>query len=331
MKKNIDIILSVIDNYWDMGFALELLYGLGDAYTYTLWTDNIDAVDGFFARNSHFLGEYRVRDIADFGHYEKISFCIALFHTPIPSREFFISSSLILRVDYLSLDPSWIHYHEKEHIDSTPEQRIIEIIPSPLSDTGGVFPVPAWVHSRASIAEKYWLDPIKKWIPIFVYEKTLLEIIDFSDIPENSEILFLGTSEKVQKSLPKNPAFHFLPFLDIEMFHHILGYADWSIVRGEISAMNMIALEKPFFWDMYKMIGGFPNEQSLQFLENISLGKGYNDVHLCLNWRLSWRISLIECDTLARESSAIFQKSFPKKADIISEVKKYIDSFYFSL
>jgi hypothetical protein len=98
-------------------------------------------VSVFLERNTHLLGNYLVRDIADFGHDKKISFCIALFHAPLPSREFFTVSSLILRVDYLSLDPSWILYHEKEHIDSTPEHKIIEIIPSPLSDTGGIFSV----------------------------------------------------------------------------------------------------------------------------------------------------------------------------------------------
>lgn len=331
MKKNIDIILSVIDNYGDMGFALELIYGLGDAYTYTFWTDNIDAVSTFFDRNKHLLGHFIVRDITEFGRDEKILFCIALFHISLPSREYFAPWALILRVDYLSLDPAWIIYHESEHIDSTPERRIIEIIPSPLRGSGGIFPMRRSTLSRMNVAEKYNIDAQKKWISIFAYEKTLLESIDLSEVPESTEVLFLGVSQKIQNILPYNRAFHFFPFLDIEIFHHILGYADWSIVRGEVSAMNMMALEKLFFWDMYKMIGGFPAEQSSQFLQNITPGKEYNDIHLRLNGCSPWKISLMECDHIAQRFPSVFRNSFPYRGDILAEVKKYIDSFYFSL
>jgi len=38
------------------------------------------------------------------------------------------------------------------------------------------------------------------------------------------------------------------------------------IIRGEVSFAHMIQSSVPFFWDMYRDIGGFPETQSEQFL-----------------------------------------------------------------
>jgi hypothetical protein len=53
----IDILLSVVDNYGDIGFALELVYSLEylspDRYSYTIWTDNLSSVERFFSYQTH--------------------------------------------------------------------------------------------------------------------------------------------------------------------------------------------------------------------------------------------------------------------------------------
>lgn len=67
-----------------------------------------------------------------FGEDNQSSFCISLFHGFIPERRFFQNPSMILRIDYLSLDRVWMRNHEKEHIGSTEGRKIIEIIPSPF-------------------------------------------------------------------------------------------------------------------------------------------------------------------------------------------------------
>lgn len=56
----------------------------------------------------------------------------SLFHAPIPDDRFFAKRSLVLRIDYLSFDPTWVTYNLREHIESTGDRQIIEIIPSPL-------------------------------------------------------------------------------------------------------------------------------------------------------------------------------------------------------
>ncbi len=94
----------------------------------------------FFEKNRDSLPGYSVNMLEKFGEENLSSFCISLFHGFIPERRFFQNPSMILRVDYLSLDPVWMRNHEKEHIGSTEGRKIREIIPSPLPDGGGIFP-----------------------------------------------------------------------------------------------------------------------------------------------------------------------------------------------
>lgn len=126
------------------------------------------------------------------------------------------------------------------------------------------------------------LDFSKEWISIFVYPQTLSVHIDFTIVPHDREILLLGVPIETQKqSIYKN--IHYLPFLSLDLFHHILAQSFWSIIRGELSWMNVVALEKPFFWDMYKSLGGFPEEQSRQFLELSEATASYRDIHNHIN------------------------------------------------
>ena len=334
MKKNIDILLSVIDNYGDMGFACELLIWLERVYpwvfVYDIWTDDVWAVTSFFERNRGSLSEYRVNMMEKFCEEIQSSFCISLFHGFIPDIRFFQNPSMILRVDYLSLDPLWVGHHEKEHIGSTEGRKIIEIIPSPLPEGGGIFPCLLWKHTRQDIADMFSLDISKEWISIFVYPETLSSCIDFSDIPPDREILLLWSTRGMHPEA-KDKHIHFFPFLTLELFHHVLAHSLWSIIRGELSWMNMVALEKPFFWDMYKSLGGFPEEQSRQFLELFEVSSNYRGIHNHINTGFPWKFSLHECEYLLMSWKWNMSLKKKKPKDLIHEVKKFIDSFYFSL
>ncbi len=140
MKKNIDIIFSVIDNYGDMGFTAELLIGIEQVnpgeYAFTIWTDHVPLVEQFFSCNQENLPEYTVQLRHNFGNVRKSQCTFTLFHALLPDRHYFEDNSLVLRVDYLSFDPVWNQYHESEHISSTLHHRVIEIIPSVLPHTG---------------------------------------------------------------------------------------------------------------------------------------------------------------------------------------------------
>ena len=103
-------------------------------------------------------------------------------------------------MSYLTYDPWYRDSHEREHILSTPERPIIELVYSPLPGTGGV-----WHYEKHQITRKVWLERMslserlnkKIWIPIFVYPETLSNL-DLKNIPEHISVFLLGTCKIVR-------------------------------------------------------------------------------------------------------------------------------------
>ncbi len=123
----------------------------------------------------------------------------------------------------------------------------------------------------------------------------------------------------------------FLPFVSLDIFHHLIAESEWSIVRGEVSFVSTVALGKPFFWDMYKEIGGFHSLQSEQFLETFLADEIYRDIHSRLNRREEKRVLFSELSKVTRENDDILRFPLEHTNNLIVEIKKYIDRFEFSL
>ena len=138
MKKNIDIFLSVVDNYGDMGFLTEILFAFQkrekDAFVFSIWTDAADAISSFLQKNTHILPEYHIFPFDTFEKSSHPRFVLSLFHCTLISFDKISLHSIVLRIDYISFDRSWCHFHETEHIESHPLRKVIEIIPAPFHD-----------------------------------------------------------------------------------------------------------------------------------------------------------------------------------------------------
>lgn len=336
MKKNIDIFLSVIDNYGDIGFACELILWLEQnfprEFSYSLWTDDIEKTNSFFHHNRYLLPKVSLFQRKEFqNHRTNPPLCITLFHTDFPEILLLPKWSLVLRIDYLSFDPTWVKHHWSYHIASTDACVVREIIPSPLEWWWGIFQIWAWWESRSSIADRFGIDRDRTWVSIFCYPETLVQCIDLSLIPDTCEVILLGLSALKEKFWGYKNV-HFLPFLDMVTFQSVLKHSLWSIVRWEVSLMNILALGKPFFWDMYKEIWWFYAQQSEHFLDHIGTNESYKNVHMRLNQRGSGLITLAECESLlfGFENKERFGMQ-NKHHSLIHEIKKYIDSFHFSL
>lgn len=207
-------------------------------------------------------------------------FILSLFHTEIPVfRE--KKKRLILRVDYLSFDPDWTLMTGKEHIFSTKETRIIEIVPSFLPESAGIL-----THHFPENTRLDWLQENhlpqhleqKKWMTLFVYDATY-DRIGF-DISEDWVIFIFGRNMETRK---ENRIF--LGFLELENYYSLFHLADTNIVRGDGSIVQAIQTGKPFLWDIYKEIGGFPESISDQYIDFLNPSKVYRDLHSELNTR----------------------------------------------
>ena len=68
-------------------------------------------------------------------------------------------------------------------------------------------------------------------------------------------------------------------FLKIDEYYELFHLADMNIIRGDGSIVQAIHTEKPFLWDIYKEIGGFPESISDQFLDFLKPSSSYIDIH----------------------------------------------------
>ncbi len=127
----------------------------------------------------------------------------------------FDQPALILRVDYLSLDPIWISHNGREHIKSTRDRQIIELIPSTLP--GGAGLIPNFPREMTYIINT-------PHISIFVYPDTLSRI-DFDSFPEDMTIYIFGRFES------HHPNVIVCEFLSLEEFYAILGSSEFVIIR----------------------------------------------------------------------------------------------------
>lgn len=128
---HITLLVKIVDNLGDMGLALELIWQYrkrGYEGIFFIYTNKKNHLSRFFAIQKDFLGAIDILDLHE-AEKSQTPLIISLFHTPIP-RFLIVKKRLILRVDYLSFDPEWSQMTGKEHIFSTPETRIIEVVPA---------------------------------------------------------------------------------------------------------------------------------------------------------------------------------------------------------
>lgn len=326
---SIDIYLTVVDNLWDMGLALELIYSLrnmGSTGYISLYTNQVETTKGFFQKSAPFLQNISICEVSE-SKYSETRVTISLFHTEIPD---FIKKMkrLILRVDYLSFDPEWIKMTWKEHAFSTKETQIIEIVPSFLRGGAGILEHTFPENTREKWLQKKNLPQVlreKKWLSLFIYNATLDRLV--FDISDDWIVFILGRNEIKWNN--SNASIVFPGFLQVDEYYELFHLTDTNIIRGDGSIVQAFNSEKPFLWDIYKEIGGFPESISEQFLEFLKPTPPYTNLHNDFNTGKK-EISLR--DTLKILSEEWEKHTFQKKEGspiLVETLKKYIDSFDF--
>ena len=77
---------------------------------------------------------------------------------------------------------------------------------------------------------------------------------------------------------------------------------------------------RPYFWDMYKGLGGWNEEDSQGFLDFISAGEKYRKLHDQINTGKRWNITDIlsirdDWQRVSREEIPDFRKTLEKTID----------------
>ncbi|NRH20658.1 elongation factor P maturation arginine rhamnosyltransferase EarP [Candidatus Gracilibacteria bacterium] len=335
----IDIFVDIVDNYGDMGFACECIMAQEHEYPgifdCVIWTNNTQVMRDF--ARSFGMRDIFILDISEFGNSRKSNIAISMLHASIPDLDLFSPRALILRIDYISLDPLWIQKNETEHISSTENHQIIELIPSPLSgsagllslflssrtkqsETTGSVAIQVSGHGLLHSSQGQKLHKSQKHITVFCYTETLNHI-DWDTFPDDILVYVFGKVESKKSNI-----IH-LDFLPSSEFYSLLDSSEFVIIRGEVSFAHMIQSSVPFFWDMYRGIGGFPEEQSKQFLSFLGANEEYRGVHQILNGQISGIISYQNIiGALSHTQFGEFRTQ-----NLIHTVKKHIDRFYNSI
>lgn len=321
-QKNIDIFVTIIDNFGDIWFVLEtILYFQNkypNQYFFTIWTNEDLKLQKIFELNN-LTDNIKIDNVDNWRKFGEVA--ISFLHSDFPKGEY----GLVLRVDYLSLNDDWLEYNNKFHISSTEKNKIIELIPSPKSSGSWLLPF-SINHENKIFFEDFLrqnlsnIDKSKKILSMFVYGDTLKKI-DF-DLDKNLEILVFGVKNLENKNFPKNV--HFMSFLNIENFYNILYFSDYIITRGEASFMQILQFGKPFLWDIYHTIWGFPDEQSEEFLDFLWVSEDFANLQKKL-WH-SDKISISEIVDWLENSTKFFPKREYK--NLAEEIKKFLDEYF---
>lgn len=299
---------------------------IGMNCVFVVWTDRVPEVETFIHKNQHLLGDIEIRDRADFWKERPVSLALALFHADVPDMRYFTKGSLVLRIDYLSFDKTWTLHHLDEHISSTEDRQIVEVIPSPLSGSGGlIYPYNTCI-TRRILADRYKLDQDNDWIIIFAYPSTLEYTLTFDNIDSHNQVLIFGSEKEfAQDNIIQ------MPWVDIATWHALVDESRWTLVRGEVSAVASIMRGKLAFWDTYKMIGWFNHEQSKDYLDLIGANDIYRDMHERLNGQKIWGIYWSELEQYIQKNGIPQIQNRERTKNLITEIKKCIDSHEFSI
>lgn len=316
-NKKIDIYLNVIDNLWDMGFVAEFLYffqeNFWEKYQFDVHTNDTETLLWFFRLNK--LEKYvKIFDINNQKNHSKIA--ISFFHTKLPYEIY----EKTLRIDYLSFDDIWLKNNLGQHIFSSPKNQIIEFIPSPKKSWAGLLPKISTHHSKEFFVKKFGFGDIsKKWFSCFCYADSLKKI-DFQNMPNDVEVFLFGANH-LNENLWKN--IYKMPFMHFTNFYNFLETSDYIITRGEVSFSQVLQMGKPFLWDMYHELGGFPHEQSEDFLNFIKAHEEYKEF-IKNFWHKDTKISIQETINILEKSKSLFQKQ--KYNNLCMEIKNFLDN-----
>ncbi len=151
---------------------------------------------------------------------------------------------------------------------------------------------------------------------IFAYSVTLNRI-DWDSFPDDIQIFVFGKIDSKRENII---AFDFLPSHE---FYSMLDTSEFVIIRGEVTFAHMIQTRVPFFWNIYSDIGGFPTEQSEQYLSMMNASSEYRDIHSILNNQKPGKISYQDCIRVFSHG----RLPLPRIHNLIHTVKKHIDRF----
>lgn len=329
MNSIVDFYVPIIDNYWDIWFALNL------ALIMTSKDQNLKV--RFFSDDENLFKKMI------WNEKENIQFInLKELNSYTPSKSIFTFFDYRLPNDYLKKWEAWkniiqfwyfLLHKWIENLHWTTYEvkwdKYIHFIPS-LTEWAW------WIIIWKELGFKKWKSNKKdfinyinlkyniqiteniidkKWISVFVYKNTLNEVLEaIKERKNENEFYFVFDWEK--QGLLQNSNLIFMPFLELLDYNYFLSICDINIVRWENSLCTSLSYWKPTLWDIYKE----NNKAHLYKIEDF------------ISFFLTFDKKSIQYEVVIRDFNSWFSKEVIKNfiknnqnyKDIFQEVKNYI-------
>lgn len=330
--KTIDFITTVIDNYWDAGFAFNLAISLlkkepnlhvrfflddEKLFLKLKWDIKIKNLTYYDLKEiknlkpSHIVFNFFDRKI-DFEYLHNfeyeiklINFSYFLMHSGVKSLH---------NTSYTSKNVSVTHY-----------------IPSLLPEWWWVIINPYWEEFEKDVMEKWVLHYKKElipnleeslyqrnWISVFCYKETFENIKNIIS-QDNDNFYLIFDNTLTWKNVIN------MPFLNILEYGKILYLCEKNIVRWENSLVWALMTKNPFLWDIYKEHNGAHKEKiedfwnfliskSNTFSDYLEIFRGFNSEENIKKW--------FEDFLLYKAKNQV--KLLDNETNLLKNIKKYL-------
>lgn len=247
--QKIDFYVELIDNFWDLGFAYNVAIRFLE--------DKKGLEIRFFSNNKDlYLKLWWGKETPNIEYFD-----LSEIVSVEPSKTIINFFDRKINYDYLYTFPfeinlinSWyfsIHeWTESLHLTTYTQKNVktTHFIPSVLPNTWWV--IINRLKNKSKKESFPWLSEEKyqkKWVSVFVYPETFLDIKD--EMLSKKDCIFFVFDDRNKIEWENIIQ---MPFMQIEDYYDFLGVCDKNIVRWENSFIQAIIAKKPYLWDIYK-------------------------------------------------------------------------------
>lgn len=247
--QKVDFYVECIDNFWDLGFAynvaIKLLENKNNLYI-RFFSNNKDLyLKVWWSKETPNIEYF---DLSDIGYIEPNKNIINFFDRKI---NFDYLYTFPFEINLVNSGYFSIHeWAENLHMTTYTQKnvKITHFIPSVLPNTWWV--IINDIKPKTKKEAFCWLTEVqynKKWISVFVYPETFLEIKN-EILTRKDELFFIfDDRNKIEwENIIQ------MPFMLIKEYYDFLWVCDKNLVRWENSLIWGLITKKPFLWDIYK-------------------------------------------------------------------------------
>lgn len=287
--KNLDFLVTAVDNFGDTGFALDLAESVLSErpdWNVRLFSDDRVLFDRLTAGRPHSKVSYF--ELSTYENAEPSAAVISFFDRKLPEAHFekFPHSKKILQLSYLRFDPGVESMNGTRYRFGNDE--VVHLVPSPLEGGAGVVvgrkadvgmggplasdevPPPGVRNFSEPHGASLFLQKISKsGIGTRDLEPDTLLASAFCYPPTRAKLRLIREAEpKIRFAEFGNADAEIrLPFVRFDEYAPMLANFGANVVRGENSAIKAMLAGKPLLWDFYKESNGAHSEKIGDFLD----------------------------------------------------------------